>query len=361
MAVREAALRAAEHEAARQAAAREAAQRTANWLTCQDNLRRLHSAFNAFVQASNRPPDSVDELVPAFVAADPVWLRCPLERQGGEIAYSLRPSRSKYSSYLYEFGPEPASSSRARDDAVQLWKRGMTVRELRQAEMEHYGLLVPRFRCAHHFPVLNVSSDGEIFESFALWNPEVNAQTNPDGHLPPAWATQGALPGAFDASVDTNEMHSGQASAQIISRNPSNQVLLFQNIRADDFRGRSLTLSAWVKSEELKGLAGIRVQTRDATNNSLPDLRLDRARRVSGTTSWQRLEVTGVVPTNAAVLMLLVDLQGEGRVWADDFSLSVDGQPVTARSGGNTNFYTRAPANLDFEVSPQRHVRAAKR
>ena len=70
-------------------------------------------------------------------------------------------------SYIYEFSAKPVPDV-IRGAFPQL-AAGTTMREWKTKQIAEFGPVVPILRCFLHNPVLNVTSDGEFFESGAFW------------------------------------------------------------------------------------------------------------------------------------------------------------------------------------------------
>ncbi len=345
-----------------EAARRKLWQREQDRLRCHDNLRALFAATQAFRQTSNRWPDSLVELVPAFIA-DTNRLICPLALLGTPLAETFESSPSSYISYVYEFSPELARSGWVNYDDVSLWRRGMTIRDLRQAQIGRYGAIVPLIRCGHHFPCPSVAHNGEVFETWVAWAYEVAGRANADHRLPPGWFVQGKPVGSHRVSLDFDAPHRGQAAVRLDLDRTAGvndpRVLLMQILNAAECRDRWLRVSAWIAADSVFS-ASIFVQLRDRNNLPLPVKNRQPAAGVRASARWKEYEVTTYVPAEAESLAFGVDLSGYGRLWVDDFSFYLDGQPVAVRTNHDPvdpPRHSTAPANLDFELLPAGLVR----
>lgn len=199
----------------------------------------------------------------------------------------------------------------------------------------------------------------------------------------PATATlprAGAVPFGWYASGDTSEYHIGtdvarrdggtgyiSATIKSVGDSPISFGLLQQSIRADDFRGRRVRLSGYVRTaprNEGTGHLWMRVDGERGIESS--DYML--ARPVVTGTEWTRYDVVLDVSHRAAGITFGVALVGTGQVWLDDVQLEVvrNDVAVTGSAGGlhnsstgsNPSFATaigkyriapRQPVNLDFE------------
>ena len=176
---------------------------------------------------------------------------------------------------------------------------------------------------------------------------------------PKGWFMAGSHPQNYEVSVDTTVKHSGKASARIkfIAAKAEGFGTLMQMFKADDYRGKRVRMSAWMRSE-------------DADSAQLW-LRLDGAkgmlgfdnmgsRPVKGTSDWKKFEITLDVPAITLNIGFGGMVNGKGQAWVDDFMFEVVGQDVPSTNMLSpeqmkeelerpATEYPRQPANLNFE------------
>jgi hypothetical protein len=70
-------------------------------------------------------------------------------------------------SYIYEFSAKPVPE--VIRGAFPELPANTTMRQWKTKQIGEFGLVVPILRCFLHDPVLNVTSDGEFFESGGYW------------------------------------------------------------------------------------------------------------------------------------------------------------------------------------------------
>ena len=237
-----------------------------------------------------------------------------------------------------------------------------TNRQWRTRQKDFYGPDVPLLRCPHHFPILNVAFNGRLFESDPVWEPQIAAHTVVASNVPPGWFHYGKPPGNHAAFVDFLERREGAASARLESQPSANwrneptcdqrKAFLAQSWRVHPWRGKTLRVTAQLRSDSLDVSASLGINFYDRLNGNLSSLALPEGRRLRGTTPWHRVELSGLVPTNAEVLTLVADIDGSGRLWIDDIKMEIDGRPVEPRPVGPTNFYATLPMNLDLNAPP---------
>ena len=177
--------------------------------------------------------------------------------------------------------------------------------------------------------------------------------------LPVGWKRNSS--DSYSMTVDTNFKHSGKASATVKFTCGAENAFasLSQVVAADDYRGKRVRLSGWMKSENTK-LAGLWMRL-DGDRRTLGfDNMMDRA--VTGTTDWKRYEVVLDVPAAAITINFGTILDGKGQVWVDDLNLEVVSSDVAttnqlspeqmSRDNPNRNpvkLDLKQGVNLDFE------------
>jgi hypothetical protein len=100
---------------------------------------------------------------------------------------------------------------------------------------------------------------------------------------------------------------------------------------ADDYRGKRLRVSAYVKGDNLDFGAWLYMNT---TISGAPapggylayDSTYDK--RTKGTSDWRKHEIVLDVPARSASIAFGFEMNGKGQVWADDFQFEVVGQDV---------------------------------
>lgn len=204
----------------------------------------------------------------------------------------------------------------------------------------------------------------------------------------PARALVGAMPGGWKAlegssrdyvlGTDVAPRFGGEglpgATIRSTTDAPDGAAALAQSIRADDYRGKRVRLSGFLR---LRGDAAassalwMRVDGEGVVQTA--DFMEDRA--LHGPTDWTRVAVVLDVPRTAVGLTYGFMLDGGGQVWLDDLALEVVGPtvpvttPVTrvsyiptsstpaalrARRRAQQDAYARTPlepVNLGFDLS----------
>lgn len=131
----------------------------------------------------------------------------------------------------------------------------------------------------------------------------------------------------YSMTVDTSVKHSGNASASVAFACGAADGFgsLAQAIAADDFHGKRVRLSGWLKTENAQE-AGLWMRL-DGEKRLLGfDNMMPRA--VKGTNDWKQYDVILDVPPETVNILFGTLLAGTGRVWVDDMKLEVVGKEV---------------------------------
>jgi hypothetical protein len=174
---------------------------------------------------------------------------------------------------------------------------------------------------------------------------------------PPAgWGVFGDYADDYEIGVDYSVAYSGRASGCIKSRaNPRGYVTLMQSFKADNYLGKRLRLSGFVKVQDVKSYAGLwmRVDGPKDTSSKRNILGFDNMvdRPIKGTTDWRKYYVVLDVPENSILIAFGIGMSGPGQVWLDEIQFELVGNDVpTTNLQESTSLPTR-PINLDFEMN----------
>jgi len=184
---------------------------------------------------------------------------------------------------------------------------------------------------------------------------------------PAGWGMAGSHPKEYEMTVDRATKHGGSASATIRYKEDDHATgfgTLIQTVKADEFRGKRLRLTGYVKSEGVADWAGLWVRV-DGMEKS--PLAFDNMgdRKIEGATQWTKYSVVLDVPEDAAAIAFGVLLAGKGQVWLDDLAFDVVGPDVASTALGtepqdlpedakerikaNLKLLPKEPRNLGFE------------
>jgi hypothetical protein len=90
-----------------------------------------------------------------------------------------------------------------------------------------------------------------------------------------------------------------------------------QRLDARPLFGRTVKLTAMVRSEDVRQAAYLWVGVEDAEGHMIAWVR-SQDDPIHGTQDWHLIEVSGIVPPNVGKVVIGLSLEAAGRVWLDD-------------------------------------------
>jgi len=168
--------------------------------------------------------------------------------------------------------------------------------------------------------------------------------------VPKGWFAAGSNPSEYEMGIDNSNFENGQSCAYIKSKAPKENEFgtLMQTISAENYSGKRLKLSGYVKSEIVDGWSGVWMRI-DGENNQQLGFDNMRDRAIKGTTDWKEYEIILDIPTNSKTINYGVLLGGNGKVWFDNFKLVEVDKSVQVTNLIKENKFSSQPINLDFE------------
>lgn len=188
-----------------------------------------------------------------------------------------------------------------------------------------------------------------------LFTCSVLAQEKPDFNLsferidsernfPPKWHDRWNQVG-YTLSPDSVIKAGGKYSMKIEltgAKTDENFGCIVQEIPVN-FKGNQVTLKGKMKLENVKGAAGLLLRI-DSKDDMLQFDNMGQ-RRISGTQDWQEFTITLPLDADEArYLYIGAVLQGSGKIWVDDFSLTVDTTAI-----GDVNFQPLKFYKADYD------------
>lgn len=178
---------------------------------------------------------------------------------------------------------------------------------------------------------------------------------------PDGWFVAGRDPQDYNMGFDHVVTHSGEASAYLKSKvsKPRSFGTLMQMFKAEDYRGKRVRISGYVKAEKIENWAGLWMRVDGPENMSLSFDNMQN-RPIKGTIDWTKHEIVLDVPENSINIALGILLSGKGQVWIDDLQFEVVGKdvpttdllkdvPTTDLLVERAKEFPKQPLNLDFE------------
>ena len=145
---------------------------------------------------------------------------------------------------------------------------------------------------------------------------------------PEGWTgIQHAGPLSYTFKLDTAVHHDGERSLRIDNVGPEPYGAVFQQLRADALRGKTVRLSAWMRTrdtgESVTG-AGAVLTLQAMQGGATIAWNHMKDAPVRGTTDWARHEITLAIPRNADQVEVGAMLHGRGTLWLDDVEVTAE-------------------------------------
>lgn len=141
-------------------------------------------------------------------------------------------------------------------------------------------------------------------------------------NIPDGWFKAGSDPDKYEMGLDDEVFNNGQNSAFI--RSTANKIkgfgTLMQTCSANDYLGKKVKMTGYLKSENVEGWAGLWLRV-DGTGRA-ESLSFDNMqdRPIKGTSDWTKCEIILNVPDNSSTLNFGALLSGTGKIWFDNIT-----------------------------------------
>jgi hypothetical protein len=167
----------------------------------------------------------------------------------------------------------------------------------------------------------------------------------PDAQIK-GWFLAGSQKDAYQIGLEKSaERHSQVAYLKSVAKAKGFGTIM-QNFIPDDYLGKRVKLTAYIKSKDVRSWAGMWFRVDGAKGNVLSfDNMQDRP--IKGTTGWKQYQIVLNVPKSAKGIAYGVLLAGTGTVWMDDFTFEIVGESTSDGSG--TQILMHKPQNTGFE------------
>src|SRR5207249_3432542 len=86
----------------------------------------------------------------------------------------------------------------------------------------------------------------------------------------------------------------------------------------ENFLGKKVRVTAWIKSEGVTGASGISIHV---VGNGFKQLIKPVPRPIKGTSDWKKYEAAASVADEAESIFPGLVLQGKGKLWVDDLTM----------------------------------------
>jgi hypothetical protein len=140
----------------------------------------------------------------------------------------------------------------------------------------------------------------------------------------------------YNLAIDTINIKSGKYSASIEFKegNPDYGAWAFKI--PDNYDGKKITLTGFIKTENVSdGYAGLwmRIDPSIAFHNM-------KEKGIKGTTDWTKYEITlEMNPRETKQIIIGALLVGKGKMWIDNFTVTIDGKDIKDLKPFERNLY----------------------
>ncbi|MBP1994059.1 helix-turn-helix transcriptional regulator [Paenibacillus eucommiae] len=168
--------------------------------------------------------------------------------------------------------------------------------------------------------------------------------------VPYGWTITGDSPNEYETAVDNQEVHQGRASGYLGSKGEKGGgfATLMQMFDASAYRGQRLKLTAFVKSNQVEGWAGLWMRI-DGNEGEMLKFDNMQNRAITGTNNWNQYFVVLDIPVKSHAIAFGVLLAGKGKVWVDNFRFEVVDDKVPTTDQQADEGLPAQPVNLNFE------------
>jgi hypothetical protein len=157
------------------------------------------------------------------------------------------------------------------------------------------------------------------------------------------WFARGETPAAYAFERDL-EGHGGQASAVIRASSAAAAATsadLMQHFLAENYRGRRLRFSGWIKSENVSGACSLWMRIDENINLLI----FAHSSSLAGSNDWTQRQVVLDVDAEATLISIGVAIEGSGTAWISDIALEIVGADIPTTASRNIPL---EPKNLNF-------------
>lgn len=169
-------------------------------------------------------------------------------------------------------------------------------------------------------------------------------------NTPTGWIMTGDTPSDYETGLDNRIVHSGTNSAYLKSKDEKARgfATLMQQIKSDRYRGERLQFSAFVKSEDAKGSAGLWMRIDHSSGEVLAfDNMMNRP--ITGTNSCNHFSVVPDVPVKSEIIAFGILLHGQGQIWIDELIFKTVDENVPVTEQNAVDDLEDTTVNLNFE------------
>jgi len=144
------------------------------------------------------------------------------------------------------------------------------------------------------------------------------------------WFLAGSDRSAYEMGPDDIVTYKGTATRYLMSTRPEPAGFgtMMKNVGAEEYRGKRVRMSAYVKSENVETWTALWMRV-DGEGGGMLSFDNMGDRPIAGTTDWTQHEIVLDVPENSAKIAHGILLGNKGKVWIHDLQFEVVGNDVS--------------------------------
>ncbi len=165
------------------------------------------------------------------------------------------------------------------------------------------------------------------------------------------WFLSGSHPFNYEIGIDRRIAHQGKASGYLRSKtvqDPQEFATMMQEFKADNYRGKRLKLSGYIKAEQVEQFSGLWMRVDSASEDVLQFDNMSN-RPITGTQNWNHYSIILDIPENSATISFGILLSGKGCIWADQLTFTEVGLDIPTTNIEINRSILEEPTNLSFE------------
>jgi len=176
--------------------------------------------------------------------------------------------------------------------------------------------------------------------------------TNSSADTVDGWFLTGSNPSGYEFSTDENEGFPAPSGHYYSSDSstPNQFGTVMQYFFPEEYLGKRVKMTAWVKSKNIEEWSGLWMRIDDKDNKTVSFDNMHN-RAIKNTTPWTQYSIVLDVPSDAMRLSYGILITGAGEVWVDEFNfLAVNNnvEVTDLKSKQEPKNFKKSPINNQF-------------
>ena len=144
------------------------------------------------------------------------------------------------------------------------------------------------------------------------------------------WLRAGSKPKSYDIGIDDSITYNQKSTYYLKSIEYVTDVFgtIMKNIHPEEFLGKKVRMTGYIKSENLKGYAGMWMRVDGEKPGTVLTFDNMYNRQITGSNDWTKYEIVLDVPDSSANIGYGVLVHGEGEIWFPGLTFEVVGNDV---------------------------------